>query len=1136
MKWLMTGAAVALVAVACSGATDLTDVFSDSLQPVDDVDAAAPDKSGELDLPVSDEEDSVAIFDLLDVQDVPRNICNEGEGCFLDKCSENTDCQSGFCVEHMGEGVCTQACTEECPPGWSCKQIGSSVPDLVFICVSDYSNLCKPCVASSDCKNVGGADDVCLGYGTEGNFCGGMCGNSQECPWGFTCKETESIDGVALTQCVADTGICPCTGKSVELGLWTPCQVSNDAGICEGMRVCTEDGLSECDAEKPAEETCNGIDDDCDGEVDEPLLVDGKYLELCDDGNTCTLDSCKNKDGCTYDLLTEGECIDGDACTIGDHCENGLCIGLPIDCDDGNICTDDLCDGLGGCTTTQNQAACDDGDPCTVADQCSEEECEGYPVECDCLTDADCQPLEDGNQCNGTLICDQSKLPYQCQVDPATVVDCEADGEPETICLAAYCAPDTGECSSVPAHEGFACDDFDACTIGDKCTAGKCVPGVSLTCADNNICTDDSCHSETGCTFTNNTSVCNDLDICTTGDFCQEGVCAGVKELECNDNNPCTDDMCDPETGCLYPANSGACDDTDPCTIGDHCDAGLCVVTGELGCDDDNSCTEDVCIPGSGCVNSIIISDCDDGDPCTFADICINGFCTSGAPVNCDDKNPCTDDSCNEVGICINSANQAQCDDQNACTVDDHCGAGQCLATQSKACSDGNVCTDDTCDPLDGCLFVVNNAPCDDDDVCTTGDECSQGKCLSPGALTCDDGNICTDDTCHPETGCTFTANTEGCDDGNACTLVDKCAGGWCVAGTALVCDDGDVCTDDICNPEIGCEYTHNIAPCSDGDACTSGEACDGGQCSGGDSINCNDDNICTDDSCVSDTGCVHANNVLTCEDGSKCTENDTCQDGQCIPGPAPDCDDAKVCTDDSCTPDIGCVNANNTADCDDNIGCTVNDKCAAGQCSGVACEVENMVCWQGGCVDHYCGDGTCDNADETIGNCPSDCQPDLWLESPEVEWYPVKYSFDTYKESKAVSTCVAAGLRLWRDESGSANDPGYVYDVYGTHNLGGHDIGYKVNSACGNSQEGHTGTWVIFSGEWSTSIKAASGASNGQNVYILNKQYHDTTYEDSASYTIITPQNGAVSYVSGENAASVTGMQFAIVLCATRK
>ena len=155
------------------------------------------------------------------------------------------------------------------------------------MCISDVSNLCKPCAAAPDCKGLGGADDVCVAYGDEGSFCGASCDSAgaEGCPWGFSCEEAETVDGISTTQCVADAGVCPCTEKSVALALWTSCAMENDDGVCAGKRVCTEDGLAPCDALVPVAEICNGEDDDCDGDVDEPLEVAGAYVPLCDDGN-----------------------------------------------------------------------------------------------------------------------------------------------------------------------------------------------------------------------------------------------------------------------------------------------------------------------------------------------------------------------------------------------------------------------------------------------------------------------------------------------------------------------------------------------------------------------------------------------------------------------------------------------------------------------------------------------------------------------------------------------------------------------------------------------------------------------------------------------------------------------------------
>jgi hypothetical protein len=71
--------------------------------------------------------------------------------------------------------------------------------------------------------------------------------------------------------------------------------------------------------------------------------------------------------------------------------------------------------------------------------------------------------------------------------------------------------------------------------------------------------------------------------------------------------------------------------------------------------------------------------------------------------------------------------------------------------------------------------------------------------------VTCDDSNICTDDSCIPASGCQFTANTSPCDDADSCTDGDVCVAGVCTSGSALDCDDQDECTADGCDELTGC-------------------------------------------------------------------------------------------------------------------------------------------------------------------------------------------------------------------------------------------------------------------------------------------------------------------------------------------
>ena len=135
-----------------------------------------------------------------------------------------------------------------------------------------------------------------------------------------------------------------------------------------------------------------------------------------------------------------------------------------------------------------------------------------------------------------------------------------------------------------------------------------------------------------------------------------------------------------------------------------------------------------------------------------------------------------------------------------------------------------HICTDDSCDSESGCSFVPNAAQCDDGNACTVNDGCAKGWCTGGGQLDCDDDNLCTNDACDLVDGCIHFDNVLACEDGNACTAGDMCAASICVGGAPLDCDDDNVCTDDSCNPAIGCVNVANEAPCSDWSS-TSGAA-----------------------------------------------------------------------------------------------------------------------------------------------------------------------------------------------------------------------------------------------------------------------------------------------------------------------
>jgi hypothetical protein len=97
-------------------------------------------------------------------------------------------------------------------------------------------------------------------------------------------------------------------------------------------------------------------------------------------------------------------------------------------------------------------------------------------------------------------------------------------------------------------------------------------------------------------------------------------------------------------------------------------------------------------------------------------------------------------------------------------------------------------------------------------------DEC---QIMCTGPEDCDDGDLCTDDVCDGDGFCTFPINfdteTECCDS---------------LSGAVTLIDDGSPCTVGTCNPDGSVTQT----PVPDGPepACASGDPCFTGVCSGG--------------------------------------------------------------------------------------------------------------------------------------------------------------------------------------------------------------------------------------------------------------------------------------------------------------
>lgn len=187
---------------------------------------------------------------------------------------------------------------------------------------------------------------------------GGDCNDGNPCMLSGTCvagacvaEPKDCADGV---QCTVDT--CGPLGDCFH-------EISGCA--------CTKD--ADCDDGDPCTLTAACEDLSCVG--GEPL--DCSALDL-----PCHVGSC---DPATADcvrvrLPDDSPCDDNQACTLGDSCQGGTCVGANKACDDGNQCTNDYCDSAtGACVHSplSNGDACDDADSCTVFDSCNFSSCAG---------------------------------------------------------------------------------------------------------------------------------------------------------------------------------------------------------------------------------------------------------------------------------------------------------------------------------------------------------------------------------------------------------------------------------------------------------------------------------------------------------------------------------------------------------------------------------------------------------------------------------------------------------------------------------------------------------------------------------------------------------------------------------------
>ena len=276
--------------------------------------------------------------------------------------------------------------------------------------VDDDEDNCKcglPCSTDDDCDD----DDPCT-VDTCGNDWGAHCAHR-----GVTCDPGFDCDAV--------TGACVLT---CELGATVPCDRRNAFGTCSGVRACEPTGLTDCDAPEPATETCDALDNDCDGQTDEDLTF-GDACETTNAFGTCAgVTACQaGAVVCAGPVPAKEECN-----ALDDNCDGQTDEGFPDanqngvpDCLD---CDDDY-DGVGSEDCGSGDGPLDNCPGVPNPDQANWDLENLGPIRGDNQGDA-CDPDDDNDGVNDDVDCQ----PKNFEVHPGAPETCDGqDNDCDTI-------------------------------------------------------------------------------------------------------------------------------------------------------------------------------------------------------------------------------------------------------------------------------------------------------------------------------------------------------------------------------------------------------------------------------------------------------------------------------------------------------------------------------------------------------------------------------------------------------------------------------------------------------------------------------------------------------------------------------
>jgi cysteine-rich repeat protein len=429
------------------------------------------------------------------------NLVN-GDGCENDctwTCETDADCTDGLLCN--GDESCDPAdhvCLAGTPPGRGTECDRDGDPLTPDICLD---GVCERSVCGDGYADGTRGEQCDDGNAIEDDGCEPTC--LWTCVGNPDCNDDEACNGVET--CSLGTHTCT---PGTPLPEATACTLPGGGdGVCRaGACVDSEcgDGMpgpgEECDDGNVVE------GDGCDSDCAFSCHGDPECREIPDD--PCTTDSCVSvASGQACDrAFSTAPCDDGDACTSGDVCDGGACLGAAIDVDGDTYGPGAACGG-----------DCNDRAPAVHPGV--DETCNGTDDDCDTVTDngpgmacrqgssRSCTATGSGGAtCVGTEAClTNCTWSGSCVISATETCnaiddDCDGTADEDFACVLGAGEPCTTSCG-IPSGTR---------TCGAGCTWGGCLLAAEIACND---CDDD------GDGITDEGSWCPVPAVPTTGDL-----------------------------------------------------------------------------------------------------------------------------------------------------------------------------------------------------------------------------------------------------------------------------------------------------------------------------------------------------------------------------------------------------------------------------------------------------------------------------------------------------------------------------------------------------------------------------------------------------------------------------------------